>query len=247
MKILASSDFHGRLPEIKTPFDLFLIAGDICPVECHDKKFQEEWLLNDFVKWINSLPFNTPWSKVVMVWGNHDFWGETCGEENTLGLERMCNYRLKILNHESYAFEFPVNDGIDSFKIFGTPYCGMFGRWAFMKEDDELDKLFAEIPNDTDIIVSHDSPNVYGLGDITQGYWAQQGTGNRVLFNHIQRVEPRLFVSGHFHSGNHEFQKIGFIYMANVSYINEAYDPYWPILLINYNEETRRIINSENI
>lgn len=247
MKILASSDFHGKLPEIKIPFDLFLIAGDVCPVECHGKKFQEEWLLNDFVKWINSLPFNTPWSKVVMVWGNHDFWGETCGKENTLGLERMCNNRLKILNHESYNFEFPVNDGVDDFKIFGTPYCGMFGRWAFMKEDDELDKLFSEIPNDTDIIVSHDSPNVYGLGDITQGYWAKQGTGNRVLFNHIKRVEPRLFVSGHFHSGNHDFQKIGSIYMANVSYINEAYDPYWPILLINYDEETRRIINGENL
>lgn len=239
MKILASSDFHGRLPEIKESFDLFLICGDICPVECHGKAFQFDWLQNGFIEWVNKLPFKTPWSKVVMTWGNHDFFGENCSEEDMSIIERLTNFRLKILRHTSYDFEFPVSDGIDSLKIFGTPYCGLFGRWAFMKDDIMLDKLFSEIQEDIDILVSHDSPNVYGLGDITQGYWKKSGTGNRVLYDHILRVHPKLFVCGHFHSGNHELQNIDGIYMANVSYIDESYEPYWPVLSLEYDEENR--------
>lgn len=242
MKIIASSDFHGRMPEIKEPFDLFLIAGDICPVECHGKKFQEDWLHTDFVEWVNSLPYNTPCSKVVMTWGNHDFYGEKCTEADILGIERMCNGRLKILNHEAYDFEYPVSDGIDSLKIFASPYCSIFGRWAFMKDDETLDKLFHEIPEDIDILVCHDSPNVHGLGDITQGYWKQSGTGDKMLYSQIKRSNPKLFVCGHFHSGNHELIEDEGILMSNVSYINEDYDPYWPVLELYYDEENRKFI-----
>ena len=245
MKILASSDFHGRLPNIAEPFDLFLICGDVCPVECHGINFQEDWLQNDFIEWVNRLPFKTSWSKVVMTWGNHDFYGEKCSEEDMLMLERLTNFRLKILRHSSYDFEYPVNDGIDTLKIFGTPYCGIFGRWAFMKDDDTLNELFSEIKEDTDVIVSHDSPNRNGLGDITQGKWARKGTGNNVLYDHILRVNPKLFVCGHFHSGNHEFKNIDGIYMANVSYIDENYEPFWPVLSIDYDEENRIIIEKK--
>jgi len=38
------------------------------------------------------------------------------------------------------------------------------------------------------------------------------------------RVHPKLFVCGHFHSGNHELQNVDGIYMANVSYIDESYE-----------------------
>ena len=247
MKILASSDFHGRLHYIEEPFDLFLIAGDVCPVECHGKAFQTDWLQNEFIEWINRLPFKTPWSKVVMTWGNHDFYGEKCSEEDMFMLERLTNFRLKILRHTSYDFEFPVSDGTDTLKIFGEPYCGLFGRWAFMLPDEALDKLFSEIPEETDILVCHDSPNMHGLGDITQGFWVQKGTGNRVLYNHILRVHPKLFVCGHFHSGNHSFQNIEGIYMANVSYIDERYEPFWPVLSVDYDEETRTIIDKNEM
>lgn len=242
MKIIASSDFHGRMLEVKEPFDLFLIAGDICPVECHGMKYQEDWIHNEFVEWVNSLPFKTPWSKVVMTPGNHDFIFRNFSNEDCKNLERMCNNRLKVLIHLDYVFEFPVSDGIDSLKIFASPYCSIFGRWAFMKDDETLDKLFREIPEDTDILVCHDSPNVHGLGDITQGRWKQSGTGNKMLYSHIKRVMPKLFVCGHFHSGNHDLVEDDGILMSNVSYINEDYEPYWPLLELNYDEENRNFI-----
>jgi Icc-related predicted phosphoesterase len=138
-----------------------------------------------------------------------------------------------------YEFEYPVSDGLDSLTIFGTPYCSIFGNWAFMINDDALDKKFSQIPEGVDILVSHDSPNIGKIGAILEGVWKNDTTGNKILAKHIERVHPKLFVSGHFHSGNHDVQKIGNTYAANVSYINEDYYPTYPILKISYNEETR--------
>ena len=242
MRILSTSDLHGRLPKISQEFDLLLIAGDVCPVENHGRTFQEEWVNCEFAEWVNSLPFNTPWSKVVMVPGNHDFIFEKYSKKDCEEIENKCNGRLVILRHEPYEFEYPVSDGTDSLKIFGTPYCSVFGSWPFMIPDDKLDEKFSEIPEDVDIIISHDSPNVYGLGDITQGYRKKTGTGNRVLYKHIKRVHPKLFICGHFHTGNHDLVCDDGIFMANVSYIDESYEPYWPVFEIEYDEEKRRMI-----
>lgn len=239
MNIIASSDFHGHLPNIDKPFDLFLIAGDICPAHDHFFAYQQEWVKTEFMEWVKALPYATPWSKVILVPGNHDFFLERASQTELKEIETMCDGNLKILRHDMYTFEFPVSDGLDSLTIFGTPYCSIFGNWAFMVSDETLDKKFGQIPEGVDILVSHDSPNVGKLGAILEGPWKSDETGNKILAKHIERIHPKLFVSGHFHSGNHELQKLGETYAANVSYVNEKYIPAFPILEIPYNEETR--------
>lgn len=241
MKFLATSDLHGNLPKVETPFDLLMICGDVCPTHDQYYAFQFEWLKNDFVNWIKSLPFKTPFSKVVMTWGNHDFAGERMSRAEMRQLEIETGDRLKILRHDVYEFEFPVSDGIDSLKIFGTPYCSLFGTWAFMVSDETLEKKFGQIPEDTNIIISHDSPNIYDLGSILEGRHRDRTTGNRILANHIERVKPLIFHSGHFHSGNHMFEEHNGTMLANVSFVNEEYEPFYPFLEYEYDEETRTI------
>jgi len=237
MKILATSDLHGFLPEIGEQFDLLLICGDICPVECHNRKFQDKWIHEDFIPWINSLPYKEEWSKVIMIPGNHDFIFGKYSKKDCNEIEEKCNNSLKILRHELYEFEFSVSDGIDSLKIFGTPYCTIFGNWAFMCENDVLEKKYSEIPEDIDILMSHDAPNVNKLGAITQGNYKSDTTGNPLLSKVIERVKPKMFICGHFHSGNHEWSKIGDTLCANVSYVNEEYEPFWAIQTIYLDEE----------
>lgn len=70
----------------------------------------------------------------------------------------------------------------------------------------------------------------------------KNGTGNSVLYNHIKRVYPKLFVCGHFHSGNHNLINDDGILMSNVSYIDESYEPYWPIFELEYDEENRKFL-----
>lgn len=240
MKILASSDFHGQLPFIREEFDLFLVPGDVCPAHSHYYSFQKEWLMTVFADWVKSLPFANPWSKVILTPGNHDFALERMTHAELMELEMKCDGRLKILRHDLYEFEFPVSDGLDSLTIFGTPYCSIFGNWAFMINDEALDKKFSQIPEGVDILMSHDSPNIGKIGAILEGPWKNDNTGNAVLAKHIERVHPKLFVSGHFHSGNHELQTIfDGVKAANVSYVNEDYYPAYQPLVVEYDEETR--------
>jgi predicted phosphodiesterase len=71
MKIAITSDFHGNLPDIEKS-ELLCICGDICPTTNHKNVYQEYWLLNKFVPWINNLDVE----KVILIAGNHDFWFE---------------------------------------------------------------------------------------------------------------------------------------------------------------------------
>ena len=99
MVILATSDFHGYLPFVKEPFDLLLICGDICPAYCHAASFQKDWINDEFVKWVNGLPFKTDDSKVILTPGNHDFYFERAQKNDLREIESATSNRLKILKH----------------------------------------------------------------------------------------------------------------------------------------------------
>lgn len=239
LKILASSDFHGNLPEITQEFDILFVCGDICPATNHSYYFQDNWLHTDFVNWVKNLPFKDGASKVIMTWGNHDFFGERCSQDQMKEIEMMTDNRLKILRHNLYE---DVAHGIT---VFGTPYCSIFGNWAFMVSDETLDKKFSQIPEGIDFLISHDSPNINKLGAILEGRYKSDFTGNKVLAKHIDRIKPKVFLSGHFHSGNHNMENINDVNMANVSYVNEGYTPHYSLMEFHYDEFTKEICFSE--
>jgi Icc-related predicted phosphoesterase len=242
MKILATSDLHGYMPVINTPFDLLFICGDVCPIHDQYYAYQIGWFVNEFPVWLNGLPYKDEFSKVVLIPGNHDFGLERASKEDILEFKKNTNYRVEFLRHNLYEHEFPVSDGLDSLKIFGTPYCSIFGNWAFMVPDETLERKFSQIPDDVDILLSHDSPDINKLGAILEGPWKNDTTGNKILSKHIERIKPKLFLSGHFHSGNHNFEEVNGTYMANVSYVNERYQPVNDVLEIDYDEENRKIV-----
>lgn len=231
LNILITSDTHGELPIIKSPFDLFLIGGDICPAHDHYYNFQKEWFMTDFVDWINHLPFNQeptkePFSKVVIIGGNHDFFLERVSNKELKEFYEKTNNKVVILKNQEYNWEYLDDNGINSLKIFGTPYCKIFGFWAFMVSNDKLVEKFNKIPENCDILISHDSPDINGLGVIHSGYNSGTNAGNFVLANAIMEKKPKFVFCGHIHSGNHKFENIDGIWMKNVSYVSEHYYPY---------------------
>ena len=69
MKLIAISDLHGNLPEIKEKADIMIIAGDISPLNIQGNKPKMiKWLKTTFIDWINSLNVE----KVHLIAGNHD-------------------------------------------------------------------------------------------------------------------------------------------------------------------------------
>jgi Icc-related predicted phosphoesterase len=223
MKIKVFSDCHGYLPKINDSFDLMLIAGDITPAEWGfgSKSVQWEWIINEFKNWLDALPYNDEYSKVYLVPGNHDKVFENLSHSERLELEVILGNRFELLIHEKKIFS-----SIDkNITIFGTPYCKIFGNWSFMMSDSFLDKAFSEIPENIDILVTHDPPQLNKLGTITQGRQTGKEAGNEILAKHVLKVKPKYVFSGHIHSGNHKLEDFNGIKMANVAYVDEYYNP----------------------
>ena len=232
--IAASSDFHGNLPEVTKPFDLMLLAGDLEPAHDHTWSYQHKWYKEQFLPWVMELPFKDEWSKVIFIAGNHSCYLAQEGHSfRVKELEIESNGRLQYLHHEWCFFDYLDEESgeIKNIYIFGTPYCKIFGNWWNMLSDKVLTEKYSEIPSNIDILVSHDSPSLFGLGEIKQRNPVIDA-GNRILSDVIEDIKPRYFFSGHIHSGEHTLQDNGFTKMANVSLLDEHYQIAYPILYL---------------
>lgn len=242
IKTIAFSDPHGNLPNIEEPFDLMLIGGDICPANNHTNWFQREWLSTVFAKWVLDLPFANKDSKVIFIGGNHDFYldhepNPNKGDYSSIYTDilKPCGGRLIYLEDDEYVFSKENEDGsIESIKIYGTPWCKIFGTWAFMKPDEKLEQLYDFIPEGVDILLTHDAPAIQGHGKIMLGPWAGTDAGNKVLAQAIKRKEPRYVFSGHIHSASHTLTKVyrKNTYICCVSILDEDYYPVFAPLTI---------------
>lgn len=203
MRIVATSDTHGILPRNVPPCDIFIHAGDFTPVHDHSRAFQKDWL-NEWANWLDKVPSQM----AVWICGNHDFIGQT--DPDLLGFART------YLNNTSCEY-----DGI---KIWGSPYSGTFGNWAFMREEDELKKIWDTIPDDTNIIVVHGPP--YGYGDrVLYPNERDPHVGSPSLTQRISELSDLdLVVCGHIHEAAGVFEN-PYCQVANVSYVDLSYRP----------------------
>lgn len=221
MKIAVTSDLHGYLPDIEE-CDILCICGDICPASDHSKGFQESWIKDEFISWVKDVPAKS----IVFVAGNHDFYFENKSQGDFEyfpdKLYYLCNESIDLF-YEDRAI-----------KIFGTPYCKRFGNWAFMKDYLFLINRYNEIPEKCDIVLSHDAPNIAGLGTILDEdfYACGENVGNSWLADAILQKRPLYAFCGHIHSGQHEMQRIDDTQMANVSLCNEFYQPVNKVLYV---------------
>lgn len=241
LDIVASSDFHGHLPKITKPFDLMLLAGDLEPTISHNYYYQQDWYKMKFIPWVQNLPFKNAWSKVIFIAGNHShFLAQEQHSDTVKELEHKCNGRLKYLHNEYYETEHLDEDigDIVTLKIFGTPYCKIFGDWWNMLSPDGLYKAYSKIPENVDILLSHDAPLgtcdvCYGLKDFGI---TPEHIGNRQLADAILERNIKLAIFGHLHSGNHDGELLGDTLCYNVSLLNERYQPTYPIKYIKWKD-----------
>ncbi len=215
MKIVAMSDMHGQLPDRVPDCDLLLLAGDLAPVDNHALAHQAEWLDQVFRRWLMGLPAR----KIIGIAGNHD-----------LVFEQEPRWVPRDLPWTYLQDNGTLWEGL---RIWGTPWQPWFFDWAFNGGPDQLQRQWALIPDDTDILVVHGPP--YGYGD---GIPQRQGVrrcGCPHLLERIRAIEPRLVVFGHIHEGRGEWQ-LGPTRLANVTLLDERYDAVyapWEFVLNN--------------
>ena len=201
MKVIATADLHGDLPDVPE-CDLLIVAGDVCPVDNHDKSHQALWMVAEFRPWLRSQPAR----KSVFIGGNHDFICEMDGFE-----VEPDKFGATYLEDSSLEFE--------GAKIWGTPWVPSLPNWAFHASDDKARDKFGAIPNDTNIVISHGP--IAGVMDEVAG----QSVGSSVLASRIQRIAPAVFISGHIHEHGGQYQTLGDTTFINASRMYEKYQP----------------------
>lgn len=224
MKICCMSDFHGDLINIE-PCNLVLICGDSVPLDIQSNSNKtKKWYFNTFKEWAENLPCN----KVIFIAGNHEL--RLPGHQILYSKEFPKDSKVTYLCNEEYLYEFEGKE----YRIFGTPYCRIFGNWAFMYPDKDLEYLYNMIPENLDILITHDQP--YGYGDILiqeNCPWANgEHIGNIQLAKAIEKKQPVYQFNGHLHSCSKRAIKIGNTTHYNVSVKNEYYEiAYEPLYL----------------
>ena len=122
----------------------------------------------DFMEWFCDLPY----AHKVFIAGNHDF----ClhgGEPD--GLDPNCHY----LCNDSVV--------IEGLKFYGIPLS------VETAVSGTLAASYAAIPDDTDVLITHQPPK--NILDLSEGY----GYGSLELRNVVMRIRPRVHLFGHIH------------------------------------------------
>ncbi|WP_028058366.1 metallophosphoesterase family protein [Candidatus Solirubrobacter pratensis] len=210
MRIFATSDLHGNLPEVE-PCDLLIIAGDICPdfggTPSEMASRQSDWLDTEFREWLLDMPTTTT---VIGVAGNHDFVFENG------------DLVPKDLPWTYLRDETTVWQGLT---IYGTPWVPNLRYWAFYASDATLARVYAAVPDDTDIVISHGPPH-FVADRIPRADHVGTSAANLMLF----RVKPQVFICGHIHESHGIHEHMSGTPVISVAHVNDVYDPVYPIV-----------------
>ena len=220
MLLGAISDLHGNLIDIY-PCEVLFICGDISPLRLQfNMEEMEYWITNEFLPWCEKLSCE----RIFLIAGNHDAFLERKKEKF-----KSLLLGSKVVYLENELSEYITDNG-DCYKIFGTPYCHIFGNWPFMRTDEVLKNKFFDIPEDCDIVFSHDCP--FGTGDVCLEL-NEKHRGSIPLRDAIIRSKPRYLFTGHLHSANHNCEILEDTEVYNTSIVNERYEVSYEPLYLN--------------
>ena len=172
MRLVAIADSHMYHDDVEIPDgDVLVHAGDMT----RGGRMEELATVADYLQ---ALPHR---HKIVIA-GNHD-WGFV----RTPRPARKLFAGLTYLQDEGCE--------IDGLSFWGSPWQPEFFDWAFnLPRGPELAAVWAKIPDDTDVLVTHGPPR--GFGDTT---YDGRHEGCDDLLARIRQVRPGLHLFGHIH------------------------------------------------
>ena len=205
MKLCLISDTHEQHDQITIPkCDVLLHAGDITGRGALGK-------LNDFNDWLADLIDEGTVGEAVVIAGNHDL----SLEDNPEAAEGILKAPTYLRNNLAYVG--PSAD--DMICVYGIPHQLDFNDWAFNVDEAELERLFNNIPEEVDILLTHGPPKGV-LDDNMSG----TNCGSWALLNWIKAYQPRLVVCGHIHE-SHGIALVGNTLVVNAATCDGSYKP----------------------
>ena len=203
-RLVILSDTHGQHDRIAVPDgDILIHAGDFC-------RFGRLGDIGVFNAWLATLPHKV---KIVIA-GNHELPLEDMPEP-ARGLLTDCVY-LQDQSHEAFGLKF-----------YGSPWQPRFFDWAFNANPDKLREVWARIPDDTDVLITHSAPS-----GILSASKELRECGCGELRARLENISPKLHVFGHIHESYGRLERNGTTHI-NASICNADYEPVNPPVIID--------------
>jgi Icc-related predicted phosphoesterase len=202
MRLVATSDWHGSLPDAVPAGDVLVIAGDTLSLE-HDVEDQEAQFTGELVPFLAELPH-----RILLVAGNHDF---------LFAAPRPWQDELPA--NVTYLLDQAIE--VDGVRFWGAPWSSLLPGWVFMEPETALERRWEAIPAGIDVLVVHGPP--YRSLDQTAPSSGSIHVGSPSLRDWITRYEPQAVVCGHIHEC-FGVDRIGSTTIYNVSYLDQAYE-----------------------
>lgn len=222
IKVCCISDTHSFHEQLDLePGDILIHAGDFT---CRGSR--EE--VSHFTDWLRKQDYKY---KIVIA-GNHEL-----TFDRTRYAQRLAKFLNKPAQLESFkascdpnVFAQMIRDAGDNcfyleheplevlgYKFFGTPYIPVISDWAFMLKREERAQKWAEIPTDTQILITHTPP----LGILDDS--SERRSGCEELRREVlERIRPIYHICGHIHEGYGQATQDG-IHFINAASVNEDY------------------------
>ena len=204
MKIVCIADTHSLHDNVDIPDgDVLIYAGDFS----NSGEMSDLW---EFAGWLGRLPHR---HKLICA-GNHD-WNVFLSKMESLSILTNCTY----VQDEAVT--------IEGHKFYFSPWTPIFCDWAFMLPGDKLKEKYEQIPQDTDVLVTHGPP--YGIGDRNlEG----ENCGCKHLLAAVKSLKIKHHIFGHIHEGYGMYKK-GKTKFYNVSVCTRQYRPTNKPVVIN--------------
>lgn len=197
-KFCFMSDLHEVTSIEIEPCDYLIISGDLT--------YRGEWeILKSVLEYLHSLPAKN----IIIIAGNHDYSLDEkhprYNAETTNKFLRACvQYGITYLEHSSVV--------IDGIKFFGSPYTPKFGGWGFPILGDDYSNIWLDIPEDTDILITHGPPK-YTLDKTIYG---NDNVGSVSLEQRLKDIKPKVHCFGHIH------ESYGVLEQDGTTYVNAS-------------------------
>ena len=197
------SDTHGQHKNLKS-----LPEADVI-VHSGDFTFAgSEEEAYDFMNWFCNLPYKHK----IFIAGNHD----------------MCMYGADHIDGLSRNVHYLYNNSvvIDGIKFYGIP--------MFMEDcmDGNLDVFINNIPDDTDVLITHMPPK--GTCDLANYGKGPEHRGNATLAELLKKLHPTCHLFGHEHDAYGKTIKENVIY-SNACVVDSRYNLINNPTIININ------------
>lgn len=196
MRFVFISDTHNAHQSLNVP------AGDVL-CHCGDMTISGSIAeLEKFSAWFNSLPHK----RKYVIAGNHD-----------ICCEKMKQASREILSPAVYLEDsWAIHDGV---KIYGSPWTPKWGRWSFMREPEDMLRVWQAVPESVDVLLTHGPPR--GILDLAT---RNENAGCAALAQEIERIAPKVHAFGHIHEGYGSLAKNGTTFI-NCSIMDYNYEP----------------------